>query len=719
MKITEALEALNIDKETFDAIIGDKDAKKQIVECLLYCLENVEGLREIASAAVQYIVCGENFETDGGPGSGNFGHEGVPGQVGGSAPSGKGLNSKLSEAHDAGRGEYNKAVREVLSDVPVGTKFKHTGMTYTKTSDDKWTDETGYEFGSEDVASYCFNYLGANFYPAEFEDVSSEEIAEQKVASGDISPEDAPDLDTASAIADYQNYGYKAVNEALRSGKKPEGKAAFIDEGLSRAFEEAEPTQESRTVMRDSGMAVTSEAFSKLNSEILNKASTHDLQEAWNTPQIREEIKGSLIGYQFEEKGYMSCSSDHDAFVDFSNGNGAENYFSSYGCKETMRVQIPKGSKVLDLGDDGYIAGSGEHEVILNKGGKYTITDVDYDFETQSLSLWCNYEAPSRQDGGPGSGNYGHAGVPGQVGGSAPSGSAGCEKTTEKLKSVKEKFAELEPYQKAVYLSESGIFSKDAANVLKNGAENEDELSIRLLDKYSKQYFEDAEYGAKPKDLKVEMRDDVQQMTDEERREWVSNAIQADIPDSLNKESKAQKVAYAMAMNETPQVVSHEDFDAFVEETGAKVIYRGVKDNEKMSAAEMRYQMAYDTQNPYLGDGVFGDGLYFSDRKGTAESYGGDGVVSKCALRPDAKVMEYPRDVNGNYEIPKETLAKWRAATGTDDVAVNAMCQGYDAIRVPQGNNEVFTVVLNRAALIMEDPLDDPEWSFHEAILDM
>ena len=43
----------------------------------------------------------ENPNTDGGPGSGNFGHKGVPGQVGGSAPSGEGSSSGSSGGESA------------------------------------------------------------------------------------------------------------------------------------------------------------------------------------------------------------------------------------------------------------------------------------------------------------------------------------------------------------------------------------------------------------------------------------------------------------------------------------------------------------------------------------------------------------------------------------------------------------------------------------------
>lgn len=95
---------------------------------------------------------------------------------------------------------------------------------------------------------------------------------------------------------------------------------------------------------------------------------------------------------------------------------------------------------------------------------------------------------------------------------------------------------------------------------------------------------------------------------------------------------------------ETPQVVSRDDFDAYVQESGMPVIYRGVKDIEGMTGENMQFQMMYDTQKPYYGDGIFGDGLYFSDRQSTAESYAGRAEISKCTVRSDAKFIDFDSD---------------------------------------------------------------------------
>lgn len=56
-----------------------------------------------------------------------------------------------------------------------------------------------------------------------------------------------------------------------------------------------------------------------------------------------------------------------------------------------MVINVPAGSRVLDLGEDGMISGSGENETIINKGAKYRIADVYLDMEAGGLGLVCDY----------------------------------------------------------------------------------------------------------------------------------------------------------------------------------------------------------------------------------------------------------------------------------------------------------------------------------------
>ena len=308
--------------------------------------------------------------------------------------------------------------------------------------------------------------------------------------------------------------------------------------------------------------------------------------------------------------------------------------------------------------------------------------------------------APFDEDGGPGSGNFGHEGRPGEIGGSAPDGAADSKKSTEKTAKLKEGFKHLKPNQKYAYISRSGIVPKGELESLKEGIRTGDQASIDKLAEYEQMYFDSAEYGRTVKTLDVEMRDEVAAMSDADAAAWAQKSMDRQLEAHegwANQYSAAQKVAIDMAVCETPQVVSREDFDKYVKDSGAVVCYRGVKDIDSMTGENMQFQMAYNTQEPYFGDGIFGDGLYFSTRKDTAESYAGRAEISTCAVRPDAKILE--------YGSPEHDKAKKRVQTMDDSVA--ALCSGYDVIHKKQGSNEDYYVILNRAALVMVDPVDD------------
>ena len=303
-----------------------------------------------------------------------------------------------------------------------------------------------------------------------------------------------------------------------------------------------------------------------------------------------------------------------------------------------------------------------------------------------------------RPDGGAGSGNFGHAGVPGQVGGSAPAGAASSAASAEKVSTLKENFGNLKQNQKYAYLGRTGIVPKGELDSLKAGVASSDQKAIAKLAEYEETYFNLAEYGSEAKSLKVEMRDDVAAMSDDDAAAWAKQSMDRRLESHegwANQYSAAQKVAIDMGVYETPQVVSQDDFDKYVKESGAAVCYRGVKDIDSMTGENMMFQMAYNTQEPYYGDGIFGDGLYFSTRKETAEGYAGRAAIATCAVRPDSKILE--------YGSPEHEKAKKRVQTTDDSVA--ALCSGYDVIHKKMGGNEDYYVILNRAALVMVDPV--------------
>lgn len=307
----------------------------------------------------------------------------------------------------------------------------------------------------------------------------------------------------------------------------------------------------------------------------------------------------------------------------------------------------------------------------------------------------------AKYDGGPGSGNFNHEGRPGEVGGSAPKGSADSTASVQKLSKLKDGFSNLTNRQQFAFLKKTGSISVSDLYALETKINSGDNSAAEDLKKYSKSYFDNVESSKAVKSLVCDTRDKVSAMTPDDARAWIDKSVHRNFNESemwwVNWGSIAQKVAIDLGMNETPQVVSKEDFNKYVEESGAAVCYRGVRYAGSMSGSNMIYQMAYDKQKNYFGNGIYGDGLYFSTDRSAADSYSdGSGAVAKCAIRPDAKVVEFrSAEIEGA-----------RRKYGTSDYAIAAMCAGYDAIKVHVSSSEDYYVVLNRAAMVMEDPVD-------------
>lgn len=579
---------------------------------------------------------------DGGPGSGNHGHEGVPGQVGGSAPSGSSLNDSIRSAAQKGYMEADRQIRSTLKDVPVGTKFTQKGMTYTKTADNVFTDDKGRKATTNAIAN------GVNISSEEsipkFEDVKSADIAAQKLQNGEIDVKAASKSITPASSEKIQRWiADPAFQQSVKAGTDPKLTAEF-------------------------------ESFIEKTKDFKGEAYRG---MAFNDTSFVDSLKA---GDQLDMNGISSWSKFQDVASDYSLG------WDEKPVGVVFRVRNPKGSAELAESGEGEVLLSGKSKLRVKKVSKAS-DDGDYIVDVETY------------DGGPGSGNFGHKGRAGEIGGSAPDGSADSKKSTEKTAKLKEGFKHLKPNQKYAYISRSGIVPKGELESLKEGIRTGDQASMDKLAEYEQMYFDSAEYGRTVKTLDVEMRDEVAAMSDADAAAWAQKSMDRQLESHegwANQYSAAQKVAIDMAVCETPQVVSREDFDKYVKDSGAVVCYRGVKDIDSMTGENMQFQMAYNTQEPYFGDGIFGDGLYFSTRKDTAESYAGRAEISTCAVRPDAKILE--------YGSPEHDKAMKRVQTADDSVA--ALCSGYDVIHKKLGSDEDYYVILNRAALVMVDPVD-------------
>lgn len=178
---------------------------------------------------------GEAVSEDGGPGSGNFGHEGVPGQIGGSAPSSKVLNKKISDAFkqkDASkvRDEVGKSLR----DAPAGAKVAIGMTTYTKKGNGRYS----FSNAIGDTVYIDSDALAKKVDPKrpetapKFEEIKAEDIATEKIKSGELKPED-----TSVKVSEETKKRSKPEETAGGKGAGKRGKQAAEESGRSTAQE--------------------------------------------------------------------------------------------------------------------------------------------------------------------------------------------------------------------------------------------------------------------------------------------------------------------------------------------------------------------------------------------------------------------------------------------------------------------------------------------------
>ena len=114
-------------------------------------------------------------------------------------------------------------------------------------------------------------------------------------------------------------------------------------------------------------------------------------------------------------------------------------------------------------------------------------------------------------------------------------------------------------------------------------------------------------------------------------RETDLSAAQADTNDPWQfYDNPMQKMVVNMGLNNGTTVLSEADFNKYVNQTGSTVLYRGWSGQNAVD----RFKQS---PNSHIGNGINGDGYYFSADKSTAMGYGGTGM--KAALSPNARVI--------------------------------------------------------------------------------
>lgn len=207
--------------------------------------------------------------------------------------------------------------------------------------------------------------------------------------------------------------------------------------------------------------------------------------------------------------------------------------------------------------------------------------------------------------------------------------------------------------------------------------------------------------------------DQVRQMDDDNLAAFITASLNQDLPDYLMG-NNMQKFAYAANMNTKPIV---EDDATFMKNTPAKQrIYNAQNGTDIHVNNQYAFHLTGNDIHDYLkfGDdtliqnGVYGNGIYFSNSQRGSAGYGG--VQSVARLNPaTVKSVSYSQ-LQNEYnqwanQNPKSHMAlKQHANTnkgyGTNAYSQFAAIKGYNVIYKPVGMNETYYVVIDRGALV-------------------
>lgn len=189
----------------------------------------------------------------------------------------------------------------------------------------------------------------------------------------------------------------------------------------------------------------------------------------------------------------------------------------------------------------------------------------------------------------------------------------------------------------------------------------------------------------------------------------------------LNGGSNTQKVVEGLGLDDKPVVVSQDEFDKIVEENGYIPLWRGVYSVDPNGREVAMNTMFGD--RTYVGDGIHGDGIYFSTDYDTANGYSGGGglngdakgygIVMAAVINPKKAHIITEQAL---YDMFNKDLAKSGLSTFeiNMDLSSYALYKGYNVIHVPGGNagqygstyaegGEDYYVPIERSALVFAE----------------
>lgn len=187
--------------------------------------------------------------------------------------------------------------------------------------------------------------------------------------------------------------------------------------------------------------------------------------------------------------------------------------------------------------------------------------------------------------------------------------------------------------------------------------------------------------------------------------------------DILNEKSSYQKYVKVMGLNDKPETMSKQDFQAYIADNkDLPVLYRVVTDAGPTGTANnvtrgkylrrgILNDLMYGSQQ-YIGDGVYGDGLYFSTQP-THGSYGRFSGSKETAI--DRKYMIQATFKSGAKKILWDDLRKLMGeyrnkGYNVGDPSSFARSLGYQIIQCHRdGTDEIYYNILDRSALVVQD----------------
>lgn len=237
------------------------------------------------------------------------------------------------------------------------------------------------------------------------------------------------------------------------------------------------------------------------------------------------------------------------------------------------------------------------------------------------------------------------------------------------------------------------------------------------VDEFTKGVIEDPESARNRYDLNMNLKDDREMGT-----------IDYQYP---NAEPRLDEM---LGYNGLPSVVSGEQFDKLVAE-GAEPFYRGLESDfrpgsfgtERLPVEDALEKVEqFRSGDLYEGQGIYGNGTYFSTNSDTALAYanGESSAVIQAVFHPEAKIIT-DTDLNSmissrldslEQRLEEKGLSKIQRMDLTNEMALwtdpgrAARVMGYDGIRVtpeqgpsfvPLLEQEKFLVVLNRTSVIV------------------